>query len=332
MLRRAAPGVLLCAGLALLAWGGQRVQQAWMGHALMEGIALAIVLGVAVAPIARQSAVWQPGVGFCAKQLLEFAVFLLGASVNLPELLRAGPLLIAGIVLTVVVALAAGYGIARALGLQHQLAVLIACGNAICGNSAIAAVALVIRAKAEDVAASIAITAILGVGLVLILPPVGHALALSSYQYGVVAGLTVYAVPQVIAATFVFSPLAGQVGTLVKLVRVLMLGPMVLLLAIAHHDRTAERRLRLGDFVPWFIAGFVALAAVRSAGLINDAIAQRARDVTTSLTMLSMAAMGLGVDLRGIRRVGGAVATAVIGSLVVLLAASIALIWALRIS
>src|SRR5690606_29073597 len=144
-----------------------------------------------------------------------------------PLLLRAGPALLVGIAATVVAALATGYTVARLLGLSPSLATLIACGNAICGNAAIAAVAPVIGADGSDVAAAIAFTAVLGVIVVLALPPLGMALGLSGYGYGVVAGLTVYAVPQVIAATFPVSALAGQVGTLVKLVRVLMLGPVV---------------------------------------------------------------------------------------------------------
>ena len=105
-------------------------------------------------------------------------------------------------------------------------------GNAICGNSAIAALAPVIGAKREHVASAIAFTAVLGVAVVVGLPflvPVAH---LSNYQYGVVAGLTVYAVPQVLAAAFPVSALSGQVGTLVKLVRVLFLGPVLVAFSV----------------------------------------------------------------------------------------------------
>src|SRR5205085_10254017 len=121
--------------------------------------------------------------------------------------------------------------------------VLVACGNAICGNSAIAAVAPVIGAESDDVASSIAFTAVLGVLVVLGLPLLMVPLGLSTYQYGVLAGLTVYAVPQVLAATLPVSALSGQVGTLVKLVRVLMLGPVVLGLSLARgrKARAAER-------------------------------------------------------------------------------------------
>ncbi len=108
------------------------------------------------------------------------------------------------------------------------MAVLVACGNSICGNSAIAAVAPVIGADGEDVAASIAFTAVLGVVVVLSLPLACPLLHLSGLQYGALAGLTVYAVPQVLAAAAPLGAVAVQIGTLVKLVRVLMLGPVVL--------------------------------------------------------------------------------------------------------
>ena len=112
------------------------------------------------------------------------------------------------------------------------MSVLVACGNSICGNSAIAAVAPVIGARADDVASSIAFTAVLGVVVVLGLPLLVPVLDLSLTQYGTLAGLTVYAVPQVLAATVPVSAISAQLGTLVKLVRVLMLGPVVVLLPV----------------------------------------------------------------------------------------------------
>jgi uncharacterized membrane protein YadS len=108
------------------------------------------------------------------------------------------------------------------------MSILIACGNSICGNSAIAAVAPVIGADGDDIAASISFTAVLGVVVVLTLPLLVPILQLSLTQYGVLAGLTVYAVPQVLAATLPIGALSNQVGTVIKLVRVLMLGPVVL--------------------------------------------------------------------------------------------------------
>jgi uncharacterized integral membrane protein (TIGR00698 family) len=275
------------------------------------------------------------GVSFTAKQILEVAVCLLGASVDLPLLLRAGPSLAIGIVLLVVLGLAVSYVIGRSLGLPRKLAVLVACGNSICGNSAIAAVAPVIHAEKHEVASSIAFTAIVGVAMVLGLPLLITPLQLSHYQYGVLAGLTVYAVPQVLAATFPVSVLSGQVGTLVKLVRVLMLGPVVLFFAVTHRRAGGERgektTFEITRYVPWFIIGFLLLAALRSGGLIPVAVAEPLKTISGWLTIGAMAALGLGVDLKAITKVGRPVILSVCGSLTVLVILSVSLIRLLHI-
>ena len=126
----------------------------------------------------------------------------------------------------------ASYGLGRLLGLPHRMATLVACGNSICGNSAIAAVAPVIGADGDDVAAAIAFTAVLGVAAVLGLPLLGGELGMGVLSFGAFAGLTVYAVPQVLAAAAPMGVVAVQFGTLVKLVRVLMLGPVCFVLSI----------------------------------------------------------------------------------------------------
>ena len=193
---------------------------------------MAILLGVVIRTAWTPGERWHPGIAFSAKILLEIAVVLLGASVSAATVLALGPALLGGIVATVAVGLVTSYAIGRALGLRQRMAILVACGNSICGNSAIAAVAPVIGADGDDVASSIAFTAVLGVIVVLLLPLLVPVLLLSLTQYGVLAGLTVYAVPQVLAATLPIGELSNQVGTVVKLVRVLMLGPVVLALSL----------------------------------------------------------------------------------------------------
>jgi uncharacterized integral membrane protein (TIGR00698 family) len=340
-----APGVALSAAVGLASVGVAAAEARAFGHPVIEGLVVAILLGMLVRTCWTPPAAVRRGVGFTAKRVLELAVLLLGASVDLPLLVRAGPALAAGIVLLVVLGIAASYGIGRALGLPHKLAVLVACGNSICGNSAIAALAPVIKADDEHVASSIAFTAILGVVVVLGLPLLLRPLSLSYYQYGVLAGLTVYAVPQVLAAAFPVSALSGQVGTLVKLVRVLMLGPVVLFFAITHRDAVGPRRVvggrvagravhharLLTRFVPWFIVGFLALAALRSTGVVPTAWVAATRTLSAWLTVAAMAALGLGADLRVIGRVGRPVVVTVTASLLVLVVLGVALIHVLGI-
>lgn len=323
------PGVLLCVMVTIASIGVAALETRWLGHPVIEGLVVAILLGVIVRTMWTPGARFESGIQFTAREVLEVAVFLLGASVDLPLLLRAGPSLAIGIVLLVVLGLAASYAICRALGLPKPLAILVACGNSICGNSAIAAVAPVIRANREHVASAIAFTAILGVAVVLGLPLLIRPLDLSHYQYGVLAGLTVYAVPQVLAAAFPVSLLSGQVGTLVKLVRVLMLGPVVLFFAVTHRERgaaTAAPHVQLARMLPWFIVGFLVLAGVRSAGMIPPTWVDPTRTLSGWLTVAAMAGLGLGVDIRVLGRVGRPVVMAVSGSLVVLIVLAVTMI------
>jgi uncharacterized integral membrane protein (TIGR00698 family) len=328
MLHRLLPGVALCIAIAVLAALAGSVEHSLLGRAWIEPLVLAILLGAAVRTAWSPGAPWNEGIAFSARQVLEVAIVLLGVTLDLPLLLRAGPVLAVGIVVAVGAALGAGYALGRVLSLRWRLALLVAVGNAICGNSAIAAVAPVIGAEPDDVASSIAFTAVLGVAVVLALPALIGPLGLSEYQYGVLAGLTVYAVPQVLAATLPVSVLSGQVGTLVKLTRVLMLGPIVLGLSVALRRRGAVTgaRVPIGRLVPWFIIGFLALAAVRATGVVPAPVVDAARAISGSLTIVAMAALGLGVDVRVLGRVGGAVTAAALGALGILLAISLGLV------
>ncbi|RDI62371.1 YeiH family protein [Microvirga subterranea] len=324
---RLMPGIALCGAVALAAMGLQHLEEAWTGRPWLEALVIAILIGTAIRTAWTPDARFASGIGFSAKMLLEVAVMLLGASISFQAVMQAGAGLILGIAVVVAVAIGASYGLCRLLGLPKRMAVLVACGNSICGNSAIAAVAPVIGARAEDVASSIAFTAILGVIVVLGLPLLVPVLGLSETQYGVLAGLTVYAVPQVLAATLPVGMVSTQLGTLVKLVRVLMLGPVVIGLSLAAgRDGASRPGFSLNRFVPWFIIGFLALAALRSAGLIPDMVLKAVMPLATILTVVSMAALGLGVDLKVLGRVGGRVTLAVTLSLLVLLAISLGLI------
>jgi uncharacterized integral membrane protein (TIGR00698 family) len=326
------PGLALCAAITLVALGLQAVEEHWTGRPWIEALVIAILIGTFVRTLWTPGIRWAPGIGFSAKTLLEIAVVLLGASISFQAVMEAGFALILGIAAVVIVSIAASYGLCRLLGLPKRMAVLVACGNSICGNSAIAAVAPVIGAKPEDVASSIAFTAILGVIVVLGLPLLMPLLGLSLTQYGLLAGLTVYAVPQVLAATVPVSMVSTQLGTLVKLVRVLMLGPVVIGLSLATGRQSATARPSLSRLVPWFIIGFLALALLRSLGLIPDAVISLVMPVATLLTIMAMAALGLGVDLKVLGKVGGRVALAVTLSLIALIAVSIGLIHLLEIA
>ena len=276
---------------------------------------LALLFGVMARNVIRDPVRFELGASFAAKPVLEIGVALLGAAVDLRQLLAAGPVLALIVVGGVVLGIGFGYAIGRALGLHAKLAILVAVGNAICGNSAIAAVAPVIRAEKKDVASAIGLTAVLGVCLVLGLPLLIPILALSHYDYGVLAGMSVYAVPQVIAAAFPVSQLSGAVATLVKLTRVLLLGPVVLCFALLYRREGGRTAAGWRTYVPWFVAVFLALATLRSAGILPATLSAPLQEASRWLTTLAMAGLGFGVELAAVRTVGVRVGAAVIGAL-----------------
>jgi len=330
---RLIPGAALCAAVTIVAVLLQAAEEATLGHPYIEAIVIAILLGTAVRTIWEPNPRFRAGIAFSAKQMLELAVALLGASITFAAIAASGFTLLGAIVTVVILTLAASFAISRALGLSIRLSILIACGNSICGNSAIAAVAPVIGASTDEVASSISFTAVLGVIVVLGLPLLIPLLSLSETQYGILAGMTVYAVPQVLAATIPAGLVSTQIGTLVKLIRVMMLGPVVACIAVLgrglRSDRTSTASGKNNFFavVPWFIVAFFLMAGLRSLSLIPDSTIVPLQKTASVLTVLSMAALGLGVDLRVIGRVGGKVTAAVTLSLLFLFAMSLCFVW-----
>jgi uncharacterized integral membrane protein (TIGR00698 family) len=320
----------------------QQLELVASGRAWIEALVVAILIGAAIRTAWTPSQRWKPGIDFSAKLLLEIAVVLLGASVSAATILSAGWPLLISILGIVGGAILLSFGIGRLLGLSKRLAILVACGNSICGNSAIAAVAPVIGADGDDVASSIAFTAVLGVVVVLLLPLIGAILGMTQIAYGALAGLTVYAVPQVIAAAAPMGAKSVQIGTLVKLIRVLMLGPVCLVLSLmtprlreeadepAPHvtagDRPQPGRPALHQLVPWFIVGFLVMVVLRSANLVPVWALAPIGGAATIFTVISMAALGLGVDIRTVTRAGGPVTITVILSLLALGSVSFALV------
>jgi uncharacterized integral membrane protein (TIGR00698 family) len=329
---RLAPGLALVSLIGLLAVGVETVEVSLLSQPMLGALVAAILVGVVARNLIPMPARVEPGVSFSAKPMLEFAVFLLGATIDYQRILAAGSVLLVVIAAGVSGSIVFSYFLGRTIGLPTKLALLVAVGNSICGNSAIAAVAPVIRADKKDIATAIALTAIVGVLVVLTLPFLIPVVGLSHYQYGMLAGMTVYAVPQVVAASFPVSQLSGEVATLVKLVRVLFLGPIVFVFSLGARvyggaNAVASKRPAL---IPWFIVGFLGLAALRTLDVIPMPAVGAAGFASKGLMILAMAGLGLGVDLAALRRVGPRVAVTVFGSLIFLAALSLALILGLN--
>jgi uncharacterized integral membrane protein (TIGR00698 family) len=331
--RAIAPGLALSAAVAILAVFVGRAERAYFGAEWLEPLVLAILIGAVIRTMWQPPAQFAAGIKFSAKTVLEISIVLLGASVSAQTLLSVGPGLLIGTVALVAIAVPGAFLLGRMMGLHWRMALLIACGNGICGNSAIAAVAPVIDADSDDVSASIAFTAVLGVAVVLGLPLIGHMAGLGAVEYGMLSGMTVYAVPQVLAAAAPMGASAIQIGTLVKLVRVVMLGPVTVVVSMlankltqSEQSGTGRRSAGLSLMPPLFILGFLMMSALRSADVIPEVVLHPMAATASTMTVISMAALGLGVDARGVLASGPRVIATVILSLVLLIGIALGLI------
>jgi uncharacterized integral membrane protein (TIGR00698 family) len=319
--RQILPGLIVCTAVAAVAYACEHLEHSVFGIGLLDALVFAIILGIAIRTALPCKPSWQPGISFSSKTLLEVAIVLLGASISFGTLRTAGSTLVVCVVTIVVTSICVSFAVARLFGLSSRLAMLIACGNSICGNSAIVAVASVIDADSDEVAAGLAFTAVLGIVAMLSLPILYAYAGLTATQYGALAGLTVYAVPQVVAAAAPAGLIAVQMGTVIKLLRVLMLGPVILTLGVMQKNSAgSEGEHSYRGLVPWFIIGFIMVVIIRSTGAIPDSVIPVLLSISSALTVVAMAALGLCVNVRTVCSAGGRVILAASISLLLLTA------------
>jgi uncharacterized integral membrane protein (TIGR00698 family) len=314
------PGLFAC---VLVAAGARFVGTA-LQLGLETAVALAIGLAVGSAPAIRSVLV--TGAGLAARFALRVGITLLGARLTVGQLIETGGASVLAVVAIVTVGLLLGTALARRLGVQPPLSDLISVGMAICGNSAILALAPILRAPHRETAYAVSTITSFGLIGVLLLPVLGRALGLPDGVFGTWAGLSVNDTAQVVATGYAFSPPAGDVATVVKLTRNLAILPVLLgatWLAVRHAATDAADEdaptgmatvgspLRLvARAVPWFVIGFVVFAALRSAGLLDGVLpsggtlADLCSTAATLLILVALAGVGISTDIRAMLGVG----------------------------
>lgn len=262
----------------------------------------AIVVGIAVAAVVPLPAALRPGIGFASRRLLRVGVALLGLRLAISQVIAVGPagLLIAFTVVVTVVLATLWLG--RRLGVGSGLSLLIATGSAICGASAIVAVDAVIDTDDDDVGFAVATVTLFGTVALLALPLVERTwLHLPAAAYGTWAGASVHEVAQVIAAAAPVGPAAVKVATVVKLTRVLLLAPFVLVVSLLTR-RAAPGRRR--SPIPFFVIAFAGCVAVANLNVLPATVLAAASNLDVVLLTLALAGLGLGVRLADILRLG----------------------------
>ena len=270
---------------------------------------MALLLGIAFHFLAEEGRC-VPGIEFTARTVLRIGVALLGARISVDLLIGLGPELIALVVLGVVFTILFGLAGSRLLGRGWRLGLLTGGSVAICGASAAMAIAAVLpknEHSERNLIFTVLSVTVLSTVAMIAYPLITQVFDLDYRETGVFLGGTIHDVAQVVGAGFSVSEETGDTATLVKLIRVTMLAPVVLVFSLAIR---ALGEAREGDgkrppLIPGFVLAFLALAAVNSFHVIPVVVADLFGDLSRWLLLIAIAAVGMKTSLRRILDVGG---------------------------
>jgi len=321
-LRKLAPGLLAVYLLAVISSLFSRLLAPWVS---LEALTIGIILGTVLGNLVRLPAALKPGFAFSSEMLLRAGIILLGFKLDFRSLVGLGPRVLILVLVLVPATLLLACVLGRLLKVDARLSALVGVGSCICGTSAIAAVAPVVGANKEDSVVAISVVSFLGAIGVFVYTAVGLTGSLTDPQYGVWSGAALPAVAHCLAAAFARGGEAGEIGTLVKMARVVLLVPVALALGLAFGreggevggsaaPRSAARRA--AATFPTYVLWFILAGVVRSTGLVPPAAVGAAVKLSATLILMAMIAMGLGVEFRSIRDKG--LKGLVLGSLVFL--------------
>lgn len=300
------PSMMVWVGLGLVVIVGAI---SWWLAGYVPGIgdvALAILIGVLVGNLLSSTRAVHAGGQFAEKQLLPLAIVLLGVELQLISLIMLGPSAALVIFVSIAVSIFFSLKLGEWLGFSRNFSLLIGAGNGICGSSAVAATSISIKADEAETGISIGVVNLLGTLGIFLLPLMIQSLMLDDVAGGLLVGGTLQAFGQVIAAGFSVNSDVGQVATVVKMGRVLMLGPMVVWIglwvkarAMAGGDEIAEN-VR----VPRFIIGFFIMSILASLGLFSARMLDSIALIGKFLLVVAMAGIGMRIQLRTLFRSG----------------------------
>lgn len=240
---------------------------------------------------------WQKHTAVASKYALQFAVVGLGFGIDLHQVSATG---LSGILYTAIslsVTLGLGFILGKALGIQPKLSHLIGVGTAICGGSAIAAVAPTIKAEPAEISVSLAIVFILNALALFIFPVVGHWFELTQSQFGVWAAIAIHDTSSVVGAASKYGADALQIATTLKLTRALWIIPMVLLSAFLF--KTKETKLSLPLFIPVFVVASILYTFVPAISAVAPVIVS----VAKKLLLLSLFFIGINLNLKTLKTI-----------------------------
>ncbi len=299
------PGILVVIGAALAAmWLGRMVP-------VVGGPVLAIAIGLLFSGRIRLQQVCMPGIHFCSRKLLQAAIVLLGAGINLAQIGATGKDALLLILLVIAGSYITAYTVGRFLKLPPKTVALIGTGTAICGGTAIAALAPIIGAEDDDITFAITTIFLFNVAAVVLFPLVAHGLQMTDYTFGLWAGTAINDTSSVVAAGYSYSFDAGVNATIVKLARTTALIPVALIFSVLSaaglSTKEGQKRVdfsRIAKTFPWFILLFLGMSVINTLGWFPSAVSSALVQLSRFLILMALAAVGMNANLSKMRSTG----------------------------
>ena len=295
------PGIGLASIVAIAALISSSLQT----QKVISPLLIAIIIGIIIRNTVSVSKAFEPGISFSAKKILRLAVVLLGLKLSFSQILSIGIDGISIIVFGSIGTFLFTCWLGAKLGVDYRLTQLIAVGTSICGASAVAATTPIIGTSEEDVAYAIATITGLGTLAIIGYPILQEFIQLSPIEFGVWSGASIHEVAQVVAASFQQGAVSGEIATVIKLSRVLLIIPVIVL--ISFQKMTSGKEFSFGVIlgsIPWFVCAFIFLSLLNSVGLFSDNLKFLILNLNQFFLCLSMAGMGLITQLRKLASVG----------------------------
>lgn len=297
---RFGPGILLS---VILAMAASFVSNAYGGPTIL----FALLLGMAF-NFVTEDARFKDGLQYASRDILRIGVALLGARITAGQITALGASTLSGVAAAVFLTVLFGLVAARRANLSERFGVLTAGAVAICGASAAAAISAVLKRgehhERDTAFAIIGVTTLSTVAMVLY-PVIAKFFALDHAESGVFLGGTIHDVAQVVGAGYSVSPETGDVATIVKLLRVALLLPVVLIISLI------ERRVTAGatsaeqpKLIPNFLLAFIAIVTLNSFGLVPEAAQSAMSDASRWCIVISIAGLGIKTSLAALAKVG----------------------------
>ena len=292
------PGIVVCLLIGTVSY--------FLGlrYPLVGGAVFGILFGILIRNTVGIPRQLFQGISFTAKKILKGAIIVLGAGLNLNQILKTGISSFSVMLFTLSTAYITAYLFGKLMGVPENLIHLIGTGTAICGASAIAAISPIVDADDSEICYSISTIFLFNILAVLIFPWFGHLLSMSDTAFGLWAGTAINDTSSVVAAGYIFSDPAGAYATIVKLTRTTMIIPVALIYVAymaskkRHTATAAGENFSIKSIFPWFILGFLATALLNTLGLITGPAAEFSTWLGKFLIILALTAVGLQANIR----------------------------------